>query len=236
MVADEWSEMFASDVDERAALVVRMPHQLQRADWKVYVRELQKVAESSYRSSQPGLPVATPYQIGPTAEWRPTFLLTFEMLGSDVLQAGASLVQIAQGVLAAARKIRQWNEEKSNESDTLEVSNAFAPVFSLPVIIGMCLDHYQDHHAPLQGLAIDSHARVSNMYGGVGHPAGVETYTISIKSSVRTLVYVVDAYGDSNDHYEIRNGQVLPLPLPNWLDRQHFPQYEANRSSEICLE
>jgi hypothetical protein len=232
----DWSLMSANDVDQRVAIVAYLPSGSPRYDQIAFLESLQAVVSAAVAPPLNQDFSITPYQVGPAAEWFPVFLVTLRDYGPEVLQTAADLVEVATAAFAVAKALREWKSREEQELDPIPGVPAKLPVLSLPVIAGMCLSHFGEHYGPIDGITLHAHSRTLNDYGTAQHPSGIETYTLAIESVPQTFVYMVNGYCEALDHFVVENGQLTPLSLPNWLEREYFPQTDAYVPEGICLE
>jgi len=184
---------------------------------------------SSYRDIRPSR-----YQIGPTAEWFPTYILTFYENVRPLINDGASLIGWADLVVRAVSGARRWSEGtrvQLPENASVAMSDRLSrPLLSIPAIEALCFKHLRDNYHPRARVLISSSTRSTyEPYGSAQHPSGHETHTIQLDVGKSTYVYIVDSRGMPIEHYRLKKSRLEPLTLPDWF---HEEMQELGESKE----
>lgn len=174
----------------------------------------------------------TLYQVGPTAEWSQTLLITVASFASTIGTIN-DLIESAQRVRRVSQRIRDWFEKSTIELNPERPPSN--PVLSLYAIIGLCLSDLEQVHGSLESLDIDWHCRSTTPLTTVNHPGGYETYTVRINTGGATYVYVVCSTGEVIDLFTLTNSGILPLVRPRWFTERKPYSEDALHSDSFIL-
>jgi hypothetical protein len=224
------------DVDRRAAVVVYLPQGMPKFDAAELHASLTHLVNQHWAPATGPDPTVTPYQIGPTAEWLPVFLITLKEIAPSALEAAADLVEVATGAIATIKALRAWKRSEEAKLEAMPGIVPTPPVLSHPLVLGFCLAHFADNYGALNDISVNEHVRTSHDFGSLHHPSGYEQYTIAISDESGTHVYVVNAFGEALDHFSILPEGIMPRPLPAWLTDNPPERCEPVILDEICYQ
>lgn len=169
------------------------------------------------------------YEVGPAAEG-----LFFSLLCTMVrdvrpyLNDAASLIALSIAARAVFRRMRSMLTERQPYSpawapDYQPLPEAFRPVFSEPIIIGLCYAHFSECYGTGLRVSIDAVSRSPDpQFLSASHPSGAERYTVRIWTGQTSFVYMTDGHGEAIEHFKIRGRTMEALPIPNWFDESDF--------------
>lgn len=171
-----------------------------------------------------------PYHIGPHAQGWPLYLVRFIEDARPLLNDAALLWTLGQATHAIISKARvligNWYGDSESApisiSEPMLQSLAYAHAFSTYGLDGT-VTLKSSYRAPFPG------------YGEPEHFGGRETYLIQVGASAVTYCYVLNSKAYVTEHFRVFEGQVTPLPLPNWHGDEHFSRQSPHdiRATEV---
>lgn len=169
-----------------------------------------------------------PYATGPAAGGGYGLLLLVALANvQGIVDSAAAWIEVGKFAVEIVRKRKRGTPRYQTAS----------PIsLSMPLLIGLCLQHAANAY-PLKGeVEIDIYPR-SNAFGYAdsSHPSGSESYLFRIKSKQTAYCYVVTGVAEVLEHFQIKRGKITLLPMPDFFDTDAYALRAADGHQHILL-
>ncbi len=234
----DWSDARAEDINQRAAVTFTWPYpdESNTDSASAFVNLVQQACDEHLSGVVPITYAVSSYEVGPAASGLfVSFLCTIVRDIRPYLDDAANQVALSAAARAVYRLTRRMVTDRRpyppDWANNHPVSpDDFRPVFSEPMIVGLCYSHFTDNYSDNTRITIDSVCRSPYPeFMSASHPGGGERYTIRIWTGQTSYIYSVDGKGEALDHLKIRGRLMEALRIPNWFDA---PEFNAPAPSE----
>jgi hypothetical protein len=252
-----WDEAGRRDLTDSAAVVVALPdlsgsdelpepferemHRQEFAygsEWSAARESFQASLANDVKEVAALLPAALlldpievrPYRVGPAADGWPLYIVRFLEDAKPVLENGVLLWNLAEITYIILKKARAWPGFRQTEANSSILS------LSEPMLQSLVYAHVRSAYEPDGTITLESHYRTDFPgYGDPEHFGGAETYLIQAKAGPVSYGYVVSSNAKVIEHFRVYDGEVQPMPLPNWHESSFFHRQEAQVVRTIAV-